>query len=259
MQDSFDIVTIVFLCLAVFVIWRLRSVLGQRTGNERPPFDPFNRRDRDGKANDAPGASAGGEPNGRTPSSNGDRMAADNVVRLPGPANDTHAPDRSTDPDRWKGFADPGSPVARGLDALVAAEPAFDARAFREGAKSAYELIVTAFAQGDRKTLKGLLSKDVFEGFDRAITEREQRGEVVNTTFVSVDSADFVVVDLQGLVAQITVRFTSKLITATYNVDGKVIDGVPDAVVDVTDTWTFSRTLRSRDPNWLLIATESGS
>ncbi|MGV6871460.1 Tim44/TimA family putative adaptor protein [Pseudochelatococcus sp. B33] len=258
MQDSFDIVTIVFLCLAVFVIWRLRSVLGQRTGNERPPFDPFTRRERDGKANDTPSASAGAGQNGQPVAPNGDRAASDNVVRLPGPANDTHAPDRS-DPDRWKGFAEPGSPVARGLDAIVAAEPSFDAKAFREGAKAAYEFIVTAFAQGDRKTLKGLLSREVFEGFERAITEREQRGEVVNTTFVSVDSADFLVVDLQGLVAQITVRFTSKLITATYDVDGKVIDGAPDAVADVIDTWTFSRTLRSRDPNWLLIATESGS
>lgn len=258
MQDSFDIVTIVFLCLAVFVIWRLRSVLGQRTGSERPPFDPFARRDRDSKTGDTGGAAGAGQ-NGQPLGGNGERAAADNVVRLPGPANDTHAPARSNDPDRWKGFAEPGSPVARGLDAIVAAEPSFDAKAFREGAKSAYEFIVTAFAQGDRKTLKGLLSREVFEGFDRAITEREQRGEVVNTTFVSVDTADFIVVDLQGLVAQVTVRFTSKLITATYDVDGKVIDGAPDAVVDVTDTWTFSRTLRSRDPNWLLIATESGS
>ncbi|MBB3811048.1 putative lipid-binding transport protein (Tim44 family) [Pseudochelatococcus contaminans] len=254
MQDSFDIVTIVFLCLAVFVIWRLRSVLGQRTGNERPPFDPFARRERNGK----PGAPANGAQNGKAVSPADDQSGGDNIVRLPGPANDTHAPDRSNDPDRWKGFAELGSPVANGLDAIVAAESSFDAPGFREGAKSAYELIVTAFAQGDRKTLKGLLSREVFEGFDRAITEREQRGEVVNTTFVSVDSADFIAVDVQALVAQITVRFVSKLITATYDVDGKVIDGAPDAVVDVTDTWTFSRTLRSRDPNWLLIATESG-
>lgn len=259
MQDSFDIVTIVFLCLAVFVIWRLRSVLGQRTGNERPPFDPFARRPRDGKPGAPTGAPAAGA-NGQSAGKNGDRAAdSGNVVRLPGPANDVEAPDRAADPDRWKGIAEPGSPVARGLDAIVAAEPSFDARSFRDGAKAAYELIVTAFAQGDRKTLKGLLSREVFEGFDRAIAEREQRGEVVNTTFVSVDHADFVVVDLQGQSAQITVRFASKLITATYDVEGKVIDGAPDAVVDVGDTWTFARTLRSRDPNWLLIATEPGN
>ncbi|MFT0891767.1 Tim44/TimA family putative adaptor protein [Pseudochelatococcus sp. G4_1912] len=246
MQDSFDIVTIVFLCLAVFVIWRLRSVLGQRTGNERPPYDPFTRQD-----------SGNAKPDS-APAFSGEASGDSNVVHLPGPANDV-APNRLADPDRWKGIAESGSPVARGLDAIVGAEPAFDAKEFREGAKAAYEMIVIAFAQGDRKTLKALLSKEVFEGFERAITERESRGEVVNTTFVSVDNAEIMVVDLQGLVAQITVRFVSKLITATYDVDGKVIDGAADVVADVSDTWTFSRTLRSRDPNWLLIATESGS
>ncbi|MFC0219445.1 putative lipid-binding transport protein (Tim44 family) [Pseudochelatococcus lubricantis] len=251
MQDSFDIVTIVFLCLAVFVIWRLRSVLGQRTGNERPPVDPFTRRDaRNG--NGQQGA-AKGQAEGRSAEGNGG-----NVVHLPGPANDVSAPGAAVDPDRWKGVAEPGSPIARGLDAVAAAEPAFDIKAFREGAKSAYEIIVTAFAQGDRKTLKGLLSREVFDGFDRAIGERERRGEVVNTTFVSVDSADIQAVEVQNQVAQITIRFASKLITATYDVEGKVIDGAADEVADVSDTWTFSRTLRSRDPNWLLIATESG-
>lgn len=246
MQDGFDIVTIIFLCLAVFVIWRLRSVLGQRTGNERPPYDPFTPRDADNRKPNTP------------PAYNEGMQDSSNVVQLPNAANDSAPPSRLTDPDRWKGITEEGTPVANGLDAIVTAEPAFDIKTFQEGAKFAYEMIVTAFAQGDRKTLKGLLSREVFEGFDRAITEREGRGEVVNTTFVSVDHADILAVDLQGNVAQITVRFGSKLITATYDVNGKVIDGAPDAVVDVSDTWTFSRTLRSRDPNWQLIATESG-
>ena len=236
MQDSFDTITIVFFCLAVFVVWRLRSVLGQRTGNERPPHERA------------------------TPER--DKMAdvSDNkVVQLPGVANGESASDKPADPDRWKGIAEEGSPVACGLDAIVAAEPTFDVKIFREGAKAAYEMIVTAFAQGDRKTLKGLLSRDVFEGFEQAISAREQKGEVVNTTFVSVNKADILNVDLQKNVAQITVRFASKLITATYDVDGKIIDGAADAVVDVGDTWTFSRTLRGRDPNWLLIATEANS
>ncbi|MGI6246170.1 MAG: Tim44/TimA family putative adaptor protein [Pseudochelatococcus sp.] len=255
MQDSFDIVTIVFLCLAVFVIWRLRSVLGQRTGSERPPVDPFARRDaRNGEPGARKGAPAGQQERAVRPA-NGD---GGNVVHLPGPANDVTGPERPADPDRWKGVAEAGSPIAAGLDAIAALEPAFDAKGFQEGAKAAYEIIVTAFAQGDRKTLKGLLSREVFDGFDRAIGERERRGEVVNTTFVSVDNADIQAVDVQNQIAQITVRFSSKLITATYDVEGKVIDGAPDEVADVGDTWTFSRTLRSRDPNWLLIATESG-
>jgi predicted lipid-binding transport protein (Tim44 family) len=241
MQDSFDVTTIVFLALAVFVIWRLRSVLGQKTGNERPPMDPFARREP-------------ADPS--RPAANG----ADNVVRLPSAgAERAVAPASATPaPDRWAGVAEPNSAIARGLDEIAKVEPEFDARGFVEGAKSAYEMIVTAFAQGDRATLKNLLSKDVFDGFERAIAERESRGEKAETTFVSIDRAELVSVENRNRVAQVTIRFLSKLITATRDASGKVIDGNPEAVVDVTDVWTFARTLGSRDPNWHLVATEAG-
>jgi len=240
MQDSFDVTTIVFLALAVFVIWRLRSVLGQRTGNERPPQDPFARREPPMKP--APNASSNG----------------DNIVRLPGAANDaggTVVPEEAG--ERWRGIAEPGTPLADGLDALVRAEPSFNPGEFLNGAKAAYEMIVVAFANGDRKSLKNLLSRDVYDGFDRAIGEREKRGEKVETTFVSIDGAELVNVELKGRSAQATVRFHSKLITATRDSAGKVVDGSPDSVVDVTDVWTFARTLGSRDPNWQLVATEA--
>jgi predicted lipid-binding transport protein (Tim44 family) len=242
MQDSFDLTTIVFIALAVFVIWRLRSVLGQRTGQERPPTDIFTRR----------------EPTVPKPGS--ETRREDNVVQLPGAANDRTSATivEASSPDRWKGIAEPGSAMAAGLDAIVRAEPGFDVRAFLEGSKMAYEMIVTSFAAGDRKTLKGLLSKDVYEGFDRAIAEREKKGEKVETTFVSIDNAEITNVDVKGRVAQITLRFQSKLITVTRDAGGAVVDGSPDSVVDVTDVWTFARTLGSRDPNWQLVATESG-
>ena len=163
-----------------------------------------------------------------------------------------------TMPSRWKGIAEPGTRVADGLDAIVAARAGFDAPGFLEGAKMAYEMIVTAFAQGDRKTLKGLLSKDVYDGFERAITERERRGEKAETTFVSIDKAEIENVEVKGRVAQVTVRFLSKLITATRDAQGPVIDGNPEAVVDVTDVWTFARPLGHADPNWQLVATEAG-
>ena len=118
MQDSFDVTTLIFLVLAVFVIWRLRSVLGQKTGHEQPPFDPLARRDQQAR-----------------PSGNG--PGQDNVVRLPG-AQPTPTPPA----DRWKGFAEPGSPIAAGLDEIARAEPSFDAGTFLEGAKAAYEAIV---------------------------------------------------------------------------------------------------------------------
>ena len=240
--DQFDVTTVVFLALAIFVIWRLRSVLGEKTGHEQPPVDTFARRDRQVPPPQAPAA------------------PGDNVVRLPtGNADRPPPPPPSTPPqDRWAGIAAPDSPVAKGLDDIARAEGGFDAKAFVEGAKSAYEMIVTAFAQGDAATLKGLLAKDVFDGFDRAIKERETRKEKVETTFVSIDKAEIVGAEARNRIGQITVRFVSKLITATRDAAGKVVDGNPESVVDMTDVWTFARTLGARDPNWQLVATEAG-
>jgi predicted lipid-binding transport protein (Tim44 family) len=237
MQDAFDVTTLIFLALAVFVIWRLRSVLGTKTGHEQPP--EVVRRD---------------PPQGPRPPV----REGDNVVRLPGspPARDAAAVELA--PDRWKGLAEPGSETAAGLDEIVRNEPSFDARGFIEGAKMAYEMIVTTFAAGDKKALKGLLSREVFEGFEQAILDRERRGEKAETTFVSIDKAEIQAVDVKNRVAQVTIRFMSKLITATRDSSGAVVDGDPESVVDVTDVWTFARTLGSRDPNWLLVATEAG-
>jgi predicted lipid-binding transport protein (Tim44 family) len=238
MQDTFDVTTIIFLALAVFVIWRLRSVLGQKTGREQPPRDPFARR----------------EPTDPRPAA----TPVDNVVRLPTTGGDRATVVAAPAVDRWAGIAEPQSALASGLDAIAAVETDFNPRVFLEGANGAYEMIVTAFAQGDRKVLKGLLSKDVFDGFDSAIAEREKRGEKVETTFVSIEKAEILAIDVRNRVAQVTVRFLSKLITATRNAEGVVVDGNAEAVVDVTDVWTFARTLGSRDPNWQLVATEAG-
>ena len=241
MQDSFDVTTILFLALAVFVIWRLRSVLGQKTGQERRPLDPFRR--------EPPPVSRGSTPAAET----------DNVVRLPGVAADrAPAAQAEVAVDRWKGVAEPGSTIERGLDEIAKAEPGFDAAAFVEGAKAAYEMIVTAFAQGDRKTLKNLLSRDVYDGFERAIVERERRGEQAETTFVSIDRAEIAGIEVRNREAHVSMRFLSKLITATRDAQGNVVEGSADAVVDVTDVWTFARTLGARDPNWKLAATEAG-
>ena len=239
MQNVFDIYTIIFLALAVFIFLRLRSVLGQRTGRERPPYDPYSARE--------PVRPAAGEK----------------VVALPRQAEPIAAPKpaepvQPADPAlRWKGIAEPGSPAAAGLDAIVAADPGFDAKHFVTGARSAYEMIVVAFAEGDRRSLKNLLSRDVYDGFDAAIGEREKRGETVETRFVSIDAADIIAAELKARTAQLTVRFQSKLITATRDGNGNVIDGSADRVTDITDVWTFARDVSSRDPNWKLVATEA--
>lgn len=237
MRDVFDIYTIIFLALAVFIFLRLRNVLGQRTGREPPRYDRYSTRD-------AP-----------RPSTN------DNVVSLPGRAADlpSRKPDeQATAGDRWKGVAAPDTPLAQGLDAIAAEEPGFDAQHFVTGARAAYEMIVLAFADGDRRSLKNLLSREVYEGFEAAISDRESRGEKAETRFVSIDRADITGAEMRGRMAHVTVRFVSQLVSVTRDRAGNVIDGSPDKVTDVTDVWTFARDISSRDPNWKLVATEAG-
>jgi predicted lipid-binding transport protein (Tim44 family) len=236
----FDITTIIVLAIAVLIFLKLRSVLGQRTGRERPPYDPYSVR----------------------------RSAGDKVVALPGRTVDTPAPTESVRPveatesgasaDQWKGIAQPGTALASALDAIVADDRSFDPKHFIAGARAAYEMIVTAYAEGDRRTLKNLLSKDVADGFEAVIRERETRGETAESRFVSIDATDITAAELRGRTAQVTVRFRSHLVTVTRDRSGNVVDGNPDVVTEVTDVWTFARDLSSRDPNWKLVATEAG-
>jgi len=148
---------------------------------------------------------------------------------------------------------------------IIAAAPALagelkpeEAKHFIAGARAAYEMIVLAYAEGDRRALKNLLSRDVYEGFEAAIRERENKGETVETRFVAIDKSDIAGVELRGRTAQITVRFVSQLISVTRDKSGNVIEGNAEKVTDVTDVWTFARDLSSRDPNWKLVATEAG-
>jgi len=236
MRDVFDIYTIIFLALAVFIFLRLRSVLGQRTGRERPPYDPYSAR----------------EPV---------RPATEKVVALPNRTAEAAAP-KPAEPvapgERWKGTAEAGTPLAAGLDAVAAADSDFDPKHFVTGARTAYEMIVNAYAEGDRRTLKNLLAREVYDGFDAAISEREKRGETVENRFVSIDESDITAAEMRGRTAQITVKFHSKLVSATRDKNGNVIDGNAEKVTDVTDVWTFARDASSRDPNWKLVATEAG-
>jgi len=232
-----NIYTIIFLALAVFIFLRLRSVLGRRTGRERPPYDPYSARDAV-----------------RSP-------ASDKVVTLPTrPAEAAPRPVEvaPASAERWKGIAESGSAVAAGLDAIVAAEPDFDVQHFISGARTAYEMVVIAFAGGDRRQLRGLLSREVFDGFDAHISERESRGETAETKFVSIDTSTITAAELRSRTAQITVRFVSKLVSVTRDRSGAVIDGNAEKVTDVTDVWTFARDVSSRDPNWKVVATEAG-
>jgi predicted lipid-binding transport protein (Tim44 family) len=233
-----DIYTIIFLALAVFIFLRLRSVLGQRTGSERPPYDRA-----------APNVVQ------RTQDNN-------NVVPMPGAVIDQAplAPSADVAPaDRWKGVAEPGTPLAAGLDAIVAQDSSFDPRHFISGARSAYEMIVLAFANGDRRALKDLLSSEVYESFEAVIKDREKHEQKTETRFVSIDKAELVSAEARDRAAQLTVRFVSQMISVTRDKTGAIVDGNPDKVADITDVWTFARDTSSRDPNWKLVGTGSAA
>jgi len=232
----FDPTTIILLAIAVLIFLKLRSVLGQRTGREQPPYDPYS----------APDAVR--------------NSPSDKVIPLPQRTSEPATPAESNEsPDRHAGFATLGSPVARGLDAISAADKNFDVKQFIAGARAAYEMIVTAYAVGDRRALKNLLAREVYDGFESVIREREARGETVETRFVSIDTTEITNAELRGKMAQLTLRFVSQLVSVTRDRNGNVIDGSADTVTSVTDVWTFAREVTSRDPNWNLVATEAGS
>ncbi len=237
-MQFFDFGTIFFLVAAVVIFFQLRNVLGRRTGNERPPFDPYSNRSRSAPAE-----------------------TKDNVVSLPKRNGASTAP--QTGPDIEESFAaidaltQPGTPVNEGLKAIRKADPQFDVKKFLEGAKMAYEMIVMSFADGDRRTLKNLLSKEVYEGFVAAIDERERQGQKIESSFVGIDKASIVGAELKGTEAHITLRIVSELISATRDRGGEIVDGDPETVAEVKDVWTFARDTRSRDPNWKLVATEA--
>jgi len=228
----FDFGTIFFLIAAVVIFFQLRNVLGRRTGSERPPFDPYSaNRARDDAA-----------------------QKPENVVSLPrkrGPGEppvETYA--------EIDAFAKPDSDLNKGLRTIKDNDPSFEPKGFVDGAKMAYEMIVMAYADGDRKTLKNLLSREVYDGFVAAIGDREAKSEKFQSSFVGIDKADIVAAEMKGGEAHITLRIVSELISATRDKAGAVIDGDPETVAEVKDVWTFARDTRSRDPNWKLVATE---
>ncbi len=243
MSEAFDIYTILFLVLAVVIFIRLRNVLGRRTGNERRPYDPYTRPDAKRAEGPETDESVVTLPRGRS---------AHTPVEMSGPSKeDIEA--------RLGRHASKDSPLGQSLTELMRADPAFDPNDFLDGAKSAYEMIVMAFAEGDDETLNQLLATDVYEGFRRAIHERESRGEKMESSLVGIDKADIIEAEIKKRMAFITVKFVSQLVSVTLNAEGEVVEGDPKKVREVTDIWTFARDIASRNPNWKLVATESAN
>jgi predicted lipid-binding transport protein (Tim44 family) len=242
MSEAFDIYTLLFLVLAVVIFIRLRNVLGRRTGNERPPFDPYT----------APEQKRPGAPKTNEP-----------VVALPRgrsvPLGDASVPSVEDIEARLGSHAPKDSPLAQSLTTLMRADPGFDPGPFLDGAKTAYEMIVMSFAEGDEAVLKTLLGTDVFDGFEKAMRERETRGEKVESNLVGIDRADIIEAEVKNRTAYVTVKFVSQLISVTRDAEGEVVEGDPKKVREVTDIWTFAREVAAKNPNWKLVATETAN
>ena len=203
--------------VAGFILFRLYTVLGRRTGHERPPQDNYRLK----PAEDTVGAH-----------DNGKLSHASSAER-------------------------PSDPVASGLFDIGLADRGFDKDQFIKGARAAYEMILTAFAAGDRAALKPLLSEEVFAAFESVIRRREQQNQKASLTLVGFNDVKVIAAALKGSMAEVTLAFGAQLISATADAEGKVIEGDAKSVRDVTDVWTFTHDVRARDPNWTLVATSS--
>ena len=235
MNQIFDPLNLVLAGIAIFVLWRLRSVLGQRTGHERPPSD-------------------------LTLGRGGPATEVANPTGLDIPRNRQDQPktiELEPIPPVWEGYAPANSAMATELDKLAQADSTFTPKSFLAGAKIAYEMIIEAFAKGDKPALRNLLSKDVFDGFSKAIDTRQKAGEKHDVQFVGFEKAEFENVSLQNKRASITIRFVSEMISSTYDKAGTLIAGDPKEINSVTDIWTFERDVTQKDPNWRIVATET--
>lgn len=233
MDEFFDLPTLIVIAVAVFVLFRLRSVLGTRTGTERPPVER------------------------RKPATA--EAAEETVVPLrprgtAAPELDDERRARKTEAEIEQ-FSHGDAELAAGMRAVVEADPTFTPKSFLDGAKQAYEMIVTAYAAGDRTMLKNLLEKDVFEGFQRAITEREAAGQTVDFTFVGLPKVEISEAEYDRKNVLITVRFHAEVVSATRDKDGALVEGHAEQVQTIADEWTFARNPKSRDPNWKVVTT----
>jgi predicted lipid-binding transport protein (Tim44 family) len=213
---------LVFAAIAAFVAWRLYAVLGRRTGEERPPVsDIF----------------AGNSP------------APAEVPSAPRPAAEP-APRREID---VPGHLSPQ--IKDGLRAIAHADASFSTDGFMAGSRQAYQMVLQAYWAGDVAALKPLVSDEVLDMFRKSIEARKAAGDTLENRFVSLDAAELTHAEMDGAMAELTVRFDSKVIAVTRNSSGGVT-GSPDTPVVVHDLWTFRRHTRSSDPNWLLVGTD---
>ncbi|WP_411819251.1 Tim44/TimA family putative adaptor protein [Hyphococcus formosus] len=208
-----DPVLLFFAGVAAFVIFRLISVMGTRTGHEQNTDLEAIQRASQKRASDD-----GRETND-----------ADEVVVQ--------------------------KPVSANARPLREADPTFDEASFLAGARSAYEMIIEAFASGDLKSIRGFLNSSVYEAFKGAVVERDAAGYTTDLKFVGIERASIIESAVEGENMVAIVEFASNQVRVTRDRDGQVVDGDPNRIDLVKDRWKFSRKRSSRDPNWTLVAT----
>jgi len=218
---------VILAMIAAFLGLRLYSVLGRRAEHEEEPIP--------------------GRIEGRATPAAGQRPAA--------PRDAAQAPNPAVRPIDLP-VATPS--VERGLREIAAADRRFDAFAFVDGARGAYRMILEAFWRGDREELSHLCDRDVLDSFVAAIDAREAAGETLDNRLVRIEDMAVVGAQLDGLTARITIRFRADIAAVTRNAEGTVVAGSLDDAIEAIDVWTFSRNVRSADPDWLLDETDEG-
>jgi predicted lipid-binding transport protein (Tim44 family) len=219
MEVLFDPINFLLLIAAITVLWWLKSVLGQRTGFERTSKE---------------------------------------IEIIPPSSKLNVEQDRpiKTINEDWAQYAEPGSALNLGLESLKKAQPEFNIKHFLDGAKSAHEMILVAFAKGDKKSLKPLLSRAVYESFEKAIDQDNAARNTRIFKFVGINSAKLYSAELEKKTIALGVKFESEIISATLNGKQEVISGDEKAVSTLKEYWIFEREMNSRDPNWILVATQ---
>ncbi|MFA5957356.1 Tim44/TimA family putative adaptor protein [Hyphomicrobium sp.] len=249
MNGQFDLITLIALVVAVAAIIKLRSVLGHRTDDDEQRVERLKTREREAAQRAAADSTSGDVI--QMPRRDREPMPSAPAPEVTGPSTET----------RIRAYPVQDPAVTAGLLDIAHLDPSLDPDSFLAGAGRAYETIVSAFAEGNRRGLKDLLGKEVYDGFTTAIADREARGETIEQQFVGIKKAEIVEAEVKNGVASVAVRFVSELISSTIDKAGQVIAGDAQKIKDVTDIWTFSRdisTERARsDPNWRLVATQA--
>jgi predicted lipid-binding transport protein (Tim44 family) len=219
-SGGFPIDIILFGMIAAFLVLRLKGILGKRTGYERPP-QPIQPRE-------APAA----------------------------PASAQSAPPAQVATGAKKMVPEPVSALGQTLARMQSIDGKFSPGSFLDGAEKAFEIIVRAFATGDRAALRPLLGDETWKAFDLAIAEREKAGQTHVTDIKAIHAVTVEAAELKGNVASVTVRIVSDQVNMTSTQSGQVISGT-DAVTEINDLWTFERDLTQVNPIWRLVAARS--